>query len=205
MRKNKAPVYRPGFRGRLSARQRDEICMGAILTQNTNWGNVERSLVELHRAGLWDWAAIAATPARKLERWIRSSGYFRQKAKKLKIFARYALGRSPARWFSRADLLALWGIGPETADSMLLYAGAKNAFVIDAYTLRIGKRLGWFNHQSYEGAQKFLTSYLPGSTRLYAEFHAVIVELAKRHCRVKPSCPGCPLLELCPHGQKILS
>ncbi|MFA6003968.1 MAG: endonuclease III domain-containing protein, partial [Elusimicrobiota bacterium] len=97
----------------------------------------------------------------------------------------------------RQELLGIFGIGPETADSILLYAGDRPAFVIDAYTLRIGKRLGWFRHSDYHRAQTYLTARLPHDHKLYNEFHALLVALAKAHCRVKPVCAGCPLAEDC--------
>jgi endonuclease-3 related protein len=103
----------------------------------------------------------------------------------------------------REELLFLWGVGPETADSILLYAGGRSSFVIDAYTLRIGRRLGWFNSKTgYTQAQAFMTTHLKKSSKLYAEFHALFVALGKEYCRVKPLCAGCPLLKVCPTGQR---
>ncbi len=209
--RRRGPVYRPGFQGRLSSRQRAEVCVGAILTQNAAWTNVVKALACLHAAGLRDLESLARCRSARLARLIRSSGYFRQKARKLKAFARHALARGPLeRWLGgaplpalREELLSLWGVGPETADSILLYAGGREAFVADAYTLRLGRRLGWFGEEAgYEEAQSFLIERLPRDARLYAEVHALIVEHAKRHCRAKPSCPGCPLKPRCHHGQE---
>lgn len=209
MRRDSGPVYRPGFQGPLSERQRVEICVGAILTQNTNWSNVEKALRVLHHAGLMDFEKVSGTPRPRLAAYVRSSGYFRQKAKKLKIFARYALARgmSLRAWLSgplpalRAELLALWGVGPETADSILLYAGRRPVFVVDAYTVRIGRRLGWFRRYDYDRVQRFFAERLPPSPAIFAEFHALLVELAKRHCKTTPVCEGCPLTRICRHGR----
>lgn len=203
------PSYRPGFRGRLSERQRTEICVGAILTQNTNWTNVIKALSVMHMAGIWGFDGICRTRPPRLSALVRSSGYFRQKAKKLKVFARHALSRGPSlrRWLSgplealREELLALWGVGPETADSILLYAGARPVFVVDAYTVRIGRRIGWFRRHDYDFVQRFFTDRLPGSPAIFAEFHALLVELAKRHCKTAPICPRCPLQHMCKHGR----
>lgn len=204
----KSPRYRPGFSGRLTQRQRAEVCVGAILTQNTNWGNVEKALIEMHQAGVWELGQIAQTPLPQLQECIRPSGYFRQKARKLKLFARHALSRGRLScWLSgplpelRRELLGLWGVGPETADSILLYAGGRPSFVVDAYTVRIGERLGWYREPPYETAQKYLVDRLLGSPALYAELHALLVALAKKHCRVAPLCEGCPLLEVCRYGR----
>jgi endonuclease-3 related protein len=209
VRRDSRPVYRPGFQGPLSERQRVEICVGAILTQNTNWANVEKVLRVLHHASLMDFKKVSRAPPPRLAAYVRSSGYFRQKAKKLKIFARHALARgmSLRTWLSgpmtalRSELLALWGVGPETADSILLYAGGRPAFVVDAYTVRIGRRLGWFRRQDYDHVQRFFTDRLPPSPAVFAEFHALLVELAKRHCKTTPVCEGCPLTSMCRHGR----
>lgn len=220
-----SPVYRPGREAVLTERERAEICVGAILTQNTNWGNVQRALEGLHGAGVWGLRDILRLSSRRLESLIRPSGYFRQKARKLRVFARHALKPSPrsaafaagasrprslGAWLSgalkslRRELLGLWGVGPETADSILLYAGGRPVFVVDAYTLRIGSRLGWFGKAGYERVQSYLVRRLPTSPKLYAELHALLVALAKGHCRAKPVCAGCPLLELCRHGRAAL-
>ncbi|MBI3553289.1 MAG: endonuclease III domain-containing protein [Elusimicrobia bacterium] len=210
---SEGPVYRPDFRGALTERQRAEVCVGAILTQNTNWRNVETALRGLHRAGVWDLGRLASWPPRRVERLVRPSGYFRQKAKKLRLFARHAVSRGTSLrdWLSgplealRAELLSLWGVGPETADSILLYAGGRPSFVVDAYTVRIGRRIGWFRRHDYAHVQRFFTGRLPASPRDYAELHALFVELAKRHCRSAPVCSGCPLREVCHHGRSAAS
>ena len=197
----------------MAPRQRLEICIGAILTQNTAWSNVVKALVRLQAGRVFSVAAFRSVPIGRLETLIRPSGYFRQKARKIKAFANEVKKRGGlGTWLNnrmpkvRSELLAIWGIGPETADSILLYAGAKPAFVVDAYTLRIGSRLGWFKPGTgYEAAQKFLTSALPKSARLYGEFHAQVVELAKRFCRKTPDCPPCPLHRGCRAARAALA
>ena len=211
-RGSKSPAYRLGFYGSLTERERAEVCLGAILTQSTSWGNVEIALQHLHQAGIWDLAAVAAVPRGRLEALVRSSGYFRQKSRKLRLFAGHWLGLrvSLRSWLSgpletlRCELLGLWGIGPETADSILLYAGGRAVFVVDAYTRRIGQRLGWFDSSAYQAVQSYFIERLPKSPRLYAEFHALLVALAKSHCLKNPRCAGCPLLGICRYGRGAL-
>jgi endonuclease-3 related protein len=138
---------------------------------------------------------------------IRSSGFYRQKAARLKIFSRYILARHPEglrKWFAaspaehlRAELLEIKGIGPETADSMVLYAGCKPKFVVDAYTHRIFGRLGLIPG-TYAGAQAAFEGALPRDHRVYNEYHALIVALGKDYCRkTKPRCGHCPLKNMC--------
>ena len=203
------PRYRPGFHGRLTERQAWEVCVGAIMTQNTAWGNVEKALRALHEAGVRSPQAVLDAPSAKLERLIRPSGYFRRKAVKLKALARHLRGRGGrvVAWLNggaqadrRQELLGIYGIGPETADSMLLYACARPAFVVDAYTRRIGERLGWYKAATYDCAQRFLVGSLASDPVLYNECHALLVALAKNHCRKTPACSGCPLQEVCLHG-----
>ena len=207
------PVYRPGRRSRPSEREAFEIAVGAILTQNTAWSNVERALEACHLDGGLSLSRLERASRGKLERLIRSSGYFRQKALKLRDFASALRerGGSLRRWLSgdpervRDELLSVRGIGPETADSILLYAGGRDAFVIDAYTLRIGSRVGWFKPgTSYAVARANLSAALSplgrgegGRAAVYQEFHAVLVHLAKLHCRTAPLCAACPLNEGC--------
>jgi endonuclease-3 related protein len=195
--------------GRLTERQRLEICVGAILTQNTNWANVLKALARLHEEGIQSASDFMSLPQRRLATLIRSSGYFRQKAKKLKAFVRHLAdaGGRIGPWLSgdlksvRRELLGIYGIGPETADSILLYAGGRPAFVADAYTLRIGQRLGWFRKSDYDHAQRYLTRRLPIKPSLYNEFHALLVALAKDHCRKTPLCLNCPLQGVCRYAR----
>lgn len=201
------PVYESGRARALREDERVEVCVGAILTQNTNWGNVVKALARLRRAApRLSWRALAEMSSRRLESVVRPSGYFRQKTRKLKIFARAALTRDggTGAWLAsgsvarrREELLGLWGIGPETADSILLYAGERPSFVVDAYTRRIGERLGWWRNPSYDEARDFLVRRLPEDRGLYAESHALFVRLAKENCRVRPDCGACHLRAVC--------
>lgn len=206
------PVYTPGRLLPVDEAGRFEITLGAILTQNTAWTNVERALENLHCAGIFSPRDLLAQKPAELAALIRPSGYFTQKEKKLRIFCEHITRQHPSGitdWFSsedlpalREELLSLWGIGPETADSMLLYAGGRPVFVIDAYTLRIGRRLGWYGEAAdYYAAQRFITAALPRDVKIYNEFHALFVALAKYHCKKKPVCAGCPLKRCCPGGK----
>jgi endonuclease-3 related protein len=171
-----------------------EVCIGAVLTQNTNWGNVELALSNLKKAGLLSRKDIRKVPNKRLASLIRPAGYYNQKAKKLKILAGF-LGK-PAK-VTRENLLGLWGLGPETVDSILLYAYGNPCFVVDAYTRRVFSRMGLDDKETYEEWRNFFESQLPKDVSLYKEFHALIVELAKRHCKAKPLCENCPLTKEC--------
>ncbi len=186
------------------ARTPFEVIVGAILTQNTAWVNVERAIANLRHARLLTPAALESVPAPRLARLIRSSGYFRQKAKKLKAFVRFLrrdFGGSLARMFRtptpelRTRLLAVHGIGPETADSILLYAGHDPVFVVDAYTKRILMRHGLADEKApYEEIRAIFERNLPQDVKLYNEFHALLVNVGKNWCRTKnPLCDQCPL------------
>ena len=204
------PRYRPGHAGPLPEREAAEVCLGAILTQNTAWANVEKALESLNRARAVDLGMIARIPSGRLQRLIRSSGFFIQKSRKLKDFARHALGRGRlTRWLQgplpalREELLSLRGVGPETADSMLLYAADRPVFVVDAYTRRIGERLGWLKAgMTYDEVATFFSERLPRSAYIYQELHALLVALGKYNCRKDPVCLGCPLLDGCPEGRR---
>jgi endonuclease-3 related protein len=184
-----------------------EISIGAVLTQNTAWSNVERAIVNLRKEGALGMEALARMPLRRLERLVRPSGYFRQKTRRLKGFAAHALRRGGlAAWYRRPaaalreELLSLHGIGPETADSILLYAASKKSFVVDAYTRRVLLRHGFSHGRLPYGALKaFLEESLPRSLRLYNEFHALFVNAGKRWCRRRnPLCASCPLRDFRP-------
>ncbi len=186
-----------------------EIIVGAILTQNTSWSNVELAIQNLRRKKLLTPGAIEAVSFGRLAALIRSSGYFRQKAKKLKAFVRFLraeyqgslakMFRTPTRAL-RDQLLGVHGIGPETADSILLYAGRHLVFVVDAYTRRILERhqLAGPKH-SYEDVRLFFERSLPPDVPLYNEFHALIVQTGKDYCRKRnPRCDQCPLQDFLP-------
>ncbi len=182
-----------------------EVMVGAILTQNTSWRQVETAIAQLKQHHCMDTATMLATPVEILQTWIRSAGFFRQKAERLHALCRFirqqggvqALRRqTPA--ILRPQLLAVHGIGPETADSILLYALDKPVFVIDAYTRRIFRRLGHTIHPDrYHAWQQWFQAALPNDAALFNEYHALIVEHAKRHCRMTAQCNGCPLADDC--------
>jgi len=177
--------------------------VGAILTQNAAWPNVERAIANLKRARKLDPRAILALSGAELQRLIRPSGFFRVKARRLRAFVDYFVSRhqgSTARMRRvpldrlRPELLAVHGVGPETADSILLYALDKPSFVIDAYTRRILERHGLITHKAgYEDVRAMFENKLPYRVRLFNEYHALFVRLAKTHCRPRPHCDGCPL------------
>jgi endonuclease-3 related protein len=186
-----------------------EVIVGAILTQNTSWNNVEIAIQNLRLERLLTARAIEEVSFARLARLIRSSGYFRQKAKKLKCFVRFLgaeYGGSLSKMFRtptaelRERLLAVHGIGPETADSILLYAGEHPVFVVDAYTRRMLERHGLAApKQSYEEIRQLFERSLPRDTPLYNEFHALIVRTGKEYCRARnPRCGECPLHSLLP-------
>jgi endonuclease-3 related protein len=186
------------------ARTRFEVIVGAILTQNTTWTNVERAIALLRSERLLNAPAITRVPLRRLERLVRPSGYFRQKARKLKAFVAFLnaeFGGSLDRMFRlptaelREKLLAVHGIGPETADSILLYAGNYPSFVIDAYTRRVLDRHGLLDARAgYEAAQTLFHRHLPLEATLFNQYHALLVETGKRWCRPREArCHECPL------------
>jgi endonuclease III related protein len=186
------------------ARTPFEVIVGAILTQNTAWQNVEKAIANLRRERLLTPQAIERVSTPRLARLVRPSGYFRQKAKKLKAFVRFLrdeYGGSLARMFKtptiqlRQRLLGVYGIGPETADSILLYAGGHPIFVVDAYTHRIlGRHALAPLKPDYEAVRSLFETNLPTDARLYNEFHALLVNVGKNWCRPRePRCFECPL------------
>jgi endonuclease-3 related protein len=189
-----------------------EIIVGAILVQNTSWTNVATAIENLRRAKLLTPRAIEKVSTRRLARLIRSSGYFRQKTKKLKNFVRFLRREyqgSLARMFRattpmlREQLLAVHGIGPETADSILLYAAKHPVFVVDAYTRRLLERHGIAGAKlDYESVRQLFERNLSPDVALYNEFHALIVHTGKHFCRPRdPRCGECPLKPLLPIAQ----
>jgi endonuclease-3 related protein len=183
-----------------------EVMVGAILTQNTNWQNVEKAIACLKERDMLDCESIATSNLTQLGDVIRSSGSYMQKAQYLQRFSLfyYSNGKRKElmKWplhSLRNQLLAVHGIGPETADSILLYALDKPVFVVDAYTKRLFVRLGHFSHNlGYDSIQHYFQQRLPESLPLFQEFHALIVEHAKRFCKTKPLCDQCPLFDCCP-------
>ena len=181
--------------------------VGAILTQNTNWGNVEKAIREMKKRGLVEPKRLAEADVREVEKAVKSSGYFRQKARRVKGFAKWLVesyGGDLGKMFAketkelREELLEINGIGPETADSILLYAGGKPVFVVDAYTRRSFARIGLLGEDAeYGEVQEFFEGNLPRSVELYKDFHAQIVALGKNFCKTRPRCNECPLKAIC--------
>jgi endonuclease III related protein len=181
-----------------------EVIIGAILTQNTSWKNVERAILSLREADLLSVEGIQKANLRRLERLVRPSGYFRQKARKLKAFCSFLeteYGGSLKRMFGtptielREKLLGIFGIGPETADSILLYGGGHGVFVVDAYTKRMLYRHGWVGENpKYSDVQWVFERQFPGEVKRFNEFHALIVQTGKHWClKTNPKCGECPL------------
>jgi len=184
-----------------------EVCVGAILTQNTNWLNVEKAIVNLKREGILTVQALREIERERLAELIRPSGFFNVKSVRLKDFIGWVMdghGSLDAMfggdWRAlRDELIAVRGVGRETCDSILLYAGGKPSFVVDAYTRRLFSRLGLvLESDGYEQVRAFFMDALPSDSALFNEYHALIVEHCKRHCRKKPLCDGCPLRKICP-------
>lgn len=191
---------------------RFEIIVGTILTQNTAWSNVEKALKNLKSSNVLEIKKIADINIKSLQNLIKPSGFFNQKAQRLKNIATLLQNnyqndldiffkRDPID--IRKELLSLNGIGPETADSIILYAGNLPVFVVDAYTKRICKRMPLETEMSYEEIQKYFEEKLSKKyseneiVKIYNELHALIVILAKNICKNKPECTKCPLQRCC--------
>lgn len=195
-----------GFQGWWPGESQDEIVIGAMLAQQSSWKNVEKALGNLKLAGMLGLKAIAASSIGDIERRIRPSGFYRQKARRLRGLARHVFSRhgslagmlkSEPRGL-REELLSMDGIGKETADAILLYAAGRRFFVIDAYTRRIMARVyGLGREPGYDELQALISSAIRRDTRLYKDFHAQLVELGKSHCRAKPLCSKCPVKSYC--------
>lgn len=187
-----------------------ECIIGAILTQSTSWKNVEKAITNLKREGLVSVGALQLINAEELASLIRPSGYYNQKAVKIKNFISFLHDNydgSLEKMFGeempvlREKLLGIKGIGPETADSILLYAGGMPSFVIDAYTWRVLSRHGLVPKETtYDEMQAVFTDSLREDAGLFNEYHALLVRVGKEHCKkTAPSCSGCPL-EYDPHS-----
>jgi len=197
------------------ARSRFEVIVGAILTQNTAWTNVKRAIAAMRAERLLDPKAIDAAPHGALARLIRSSGYYNMKAGRLKQFTHFLLtryGGSVRRMFRteasrlREELLAISGVGEETADSILLYAGDRPIFVVDAYTRRVLGRHGLIMEgASYGEIQRLFMDHLPADPALFNEYHALLVAVGKEYCRRTPRCDACPLRYDLPDRANALS
>lgn len=187
-----------------------EICLGAILTQNTAWTNVEKAIINVKQAGLLDFKKCLFADDATIASLIRPAGYFNVKTKRLRSFlvavhenhrdldALFELSEQNLREF----LLSIKGIGPETADSMVLYAFGKPSFVIDAYTKRILTRHDLIlDEATYDDMKEFFERHLEADEKVFNEFHALIVATAKDFCRkTKPDCEHCPLRDLTDHN-----
>lgn len=189
--------YHPGnYSYPKNIKQKFEICVGAILTQNTAWGNVEKALMNLKSAGLLSAMQLMELKLEKLKALIRPSGYFNQKAGYLKNFTVFFIslnGRTP----NRKELLHCKGIGYETADSMLLYAYSRPEFVVDVYTRRIFSSLGIISEkEEYHAIKELFESAVIKDVKTYQEYHALIVEHAKRYYRNKPYGRRDPLVKI---------
>lgn len=180
-----------------------EVIVGAILTQNTAWKNVEKSIAALRQHGVLTLEGIHGLPQDELAAIIRSSGYYNQKAKKLMAFCRHVderwdgdldrlLAQEPEPL--RSELLGLYGIGPETADSIVLYAAHRPTFVVDVYTHRVFSRHGWVEESiGYDGLRAYFMDALDPDVIYFQEYHALLVRVGHIHCRRRPDCSSCPL------------
>ncbi len=203
LRLYRALLARHGPQGWWPARTPFEVAVGAILVQHTTWASAARAVAALRAAGRLTPARLAAADAATLGRLVRPAGTWRLKARRLRAFAGWLLRRAGGDFRAmrrlplgplRRGLLAVAGLGPETADAILLYAGHRPVFVADGYTRRVLER-----HRilppgaGYEAARAFLESRLPSDPALFNEFHALLVAVAKSHCRTVPRCETCPL------------
>ena len=180
-----------------------EIAVGAVLTQHTAWPYAARAVAALRAAGLLGPRRLAATSAAALARAIRPAGTPRVKARRLRALTRWLLARTGGRFAPlaglplgplRRELLAVPGLGPETADAILLYAAARPVFVADAYARRVLERHRLLARGAgYEDARRFVEAHLPSDPALFNELHALVVAVGKAHCRARPRCAGCPL------------
>ena len=192
-----------------------DVVIGAILIQSASWNNVEQAIERLKQADCWSFPGIHRRPQAELADIIRPSGYFNAKARKLKAFAAHLMesyGGDLARLFAqdtaplRAELLSIYGVGPETADDILVYAAGRPSFVIDAYTVRILNRLGLAPEKSgssYNDLQRLFHEQLPADVAQFNEFHALLDLHAKDFCRKAPICAGCCLRDMCPTGKEL--
>src|SRR5437016_7010231 len=187
-----------------------EVIVGALLMQQTAWRNVAEAIRNLKAAGLLEVRALAAAPVPVIRRHVKIAGLYRTKPRRLRDFCRHLLSRSDGdltRYFDRptdvvrADLLAQEGVGPETADSILPYAGGNPPFLVDAYTIRIGRRIGLLDTNAYGVVQRRFETHGPRALAMYRDDHALLVAHAKALCRPTPSCTECPVRPSCDFGQ----
>lgn len=193
------------------AETRFEVIIGAFLTQQTNWKNAQQAIKNLKDKGLLDPQFLSTAQLSYVEVLIRRSGFYKQKARRIISFSQYLSVKydgSLTKLFSgskdqiRRELLSLKGIGPETADVILLYAADKLSFPIDAYTIRLCERFG-IKKVQYNELKEFFESNLPSDLEIYKEFHALIDMLGKTFCKTKPFCSICPLRSECNYSRRI--
>lgn len=190
-----------------------EVVVGAFLTQNTNWTNVEKALANLRKVRALNLSVLAQIPCEELEQLIRPSGFYRQKAARLQNFCRYLLAEHDGTLekllqqrldIARGQLLAQPGIGHETADSILLYAGDRPSFVIDSYTRRLFGRIGILTGgEKYDEIRQIFMAEIPEDVALYKDYHALIVTHCKNVCRKSPRCPQCFFANICGYADKV--
>ena len=210
-RQHSTPLRSSRF-GWWPARSAFELMVGAILTQNTAWVNVEKSIARLREAGCLDAKAILALSPEQLAELIRSSGYYNVKQKRLRALCQWYREKGPLHRLKRrdteelrAELLSVHGVGPETADDILLYALGRPVFVVDAYTRRVFSRMGLVSSRvGYEELRQLFERELPRDAKLYNEYHARIVLHGKRVCLARePRCGECRLRSRCAYGQAV--
>lgn len=185
-----------------------EVVIGAILTQNTSWKNVEQAIARLRAAGGLDWGRLREMPVEEVAELIRPAGYYNVKARRLKNFVAWLFAEAGGDLNSlakrdvaglREALLSVSGVGRETADAILLYALGKATFVVDAYTARVAKRHRLIDGEAgYEELKELFEGALPADAAMFNEYHALLVQVGKRHCKPRAQCAGCPL-ERFPH------
>ncbi|MCF8563645.1 endonuclease [Alicyclobacillus tolerans] len=195
------------------AQTKEEVVIGAILVQNVSWSNTEKAIEKLRQQDLLSFAALHRAPLDEIEPCVVSTRFYKTKAKKLKAFSDFldanykgdleAFLRQPVPQL-REQLLNIYGIGPETADDIVLYAGGQLSFVIDAYTQRILARLGITQEQAgYEELRTWFMENLPADVALFNQYHALLDAVGHHYCSPKnPSCTPCPLAPLCQYAQQ---
>jgi endonuclease-3 related protein len=189
-----------------------EVIVGAILTQQASWKNVEKAIKNLKEHKVLKPEDLHRLDVKRLEMLIRPSGFYKVKARRLKSFVDFLFEKYDGKLeklFSlsiedlRRELLSIKGIGDETADSIVLYSAEKPSFVVDAYTIRIFSRLGLLKEKEYHKVKEFFEKNLPRDVELYKEYHALIVELGKNICKTKPRCFLCPLNKWCNYANSV--
>ena len=175
---------------------REEIVISAVLTQNTSWKNVEKALENIKKHGVLSLEFIRSSHEKTIQDLIRPAGFYRLKTQRLKEVAVFLNPIDKVRHVKRQELLSVKGIGKETADVILLYAGERMHFVIDKYTQRFMERFYGIK-DNYESLKRFFEENLPKDLKIYKEFHALIDEHAKKYCRSSPLCKDCPLKDAC--------